>query len=98
MFFRPAGRKNSSYPRRGSALMADDDLHDYRDAISHCTRLGPKVALDARGAELLGRIERAFANWPPNAGLTWVQAEMLDNHEPDEILREGARIGSYERW
>ena len=23
---------------------------------------------------------------------------MLDDHEPDEILREGARIGSYERW
>jgi len=78
--------------------MAGDALQHYRDAIARCTRLGPKVALDARGAELRARIERAFANWPPNAGLTWVQAEMLDDHEPDEILREGARIGSYERW
>jgi hypothetical protein len=78
--------------------MADDALHPYRDAISRCTRLGPKVALDARGAELLGRIERAFANWPPNAGLTWVQAEMLDNHEAAEILRAGARIGDCDRW
>ena len=78
--------------------MAVDALHHYRDAIARGARLGPKVELDPRGAELLRRIERAFANWPPNAGLTWVQAEMLDNHEPDEILREGAQIGDYDRW
>ena len=78
--------------------MADDALHHYRDSIARCARLGPKVALDPRGAELLRCIERAFADWPPNAGLTWVQADMLDNHEPDEILREGARIGDYHRW
>ncbi len=78
--------------------MAEDALHHYRDAISCCEWLGPKVALDARGAEILGCIERAFANWPQNAGLTWVQGEMLDNHEPDDILREGARIGDYHRW
>src|SRR4051812_9281001 len=56
----------------------------------------PKVALDPRGVELLRRIERAFSDWPPSDGLTWVQAEMLDNREPDEILREGAHIGVYE--
>src|SRR6476660_674163 len=78
--------------------MAEDVLLHYRAAIVSGARLGPKVELDPRGAELLGRIERAFANWPPNAGLTWVQAEMLDNREPDEIPREGSHIGSYERW
>jgi len=78
--------------------MADDVLHHYRAAIVSGTNLGPRVELDPRGAELLRRIERAFANWPPNAGLTWVQGEMLDNYEPDEILREGAHIGAYERW
>lgn len=78
--------------------MASGDLQHYLDAISHRARLGPGVGLDARGANLLRRIERAFADCPSNAGLTWVQAEMLDNREPDEMLREGARIGSYERW
>ena len=80
------------------ALMADDPLHHYRNAMARCERLGPKVALDPRGVELLQRIERAFAIWPPNGGLTWVQGEMLDNYEPEEIVREGARIGAYERW
>ncbi len=78
--------------------MPDDALYHYCAAIVGCERLGPKVALDPKGAELLERIERAFANWPPNAGLTWVQGEMLDNYEPDEILREGAHIGAYDRW
>ncbi len=78
--------------------MAEDDLHHYRTANVGHQRLGAKVALDPKGAELLKRIKQAFANWPPNAGLTWVQGEMLDNHETDEILREGAHIGVYERW
>ena len=78
--------------------MADDDLHEYRTVIASRERLGPRVALDPEGAALLARIEHAFADWPPNAGLTWVQGEMLDNYEPDEILREGAHIGAYARW
>ena len=78
--------------------MADDALHHYHDAIARSTLLGPKVALDPRGVELLRCIERAFTNWPPNPGLTWVQAEMLDNQEPEEILRGGAHIGDYDRW
>src|SRR5262245_481664 len=78
--------------------MSNYPLHHYRDAIAHCARLGPKVPLDARGAELLASIERAYDKWPPNAGVTWVQGEMRDNYETDEILREGARIGVYERW
>jgi hypothetical protein len=88
----------ASYPRLGYALMADDDLDHYRTAIVSGERLGRKVELDPRGVELMRRIERAFANWPSNAGLTWVQGEMLDNHEPDDILREGAHIGAYNRW
>lgn len=78
--------------------MADDDLDHYRAAIVSGERLGAKVALDPEAVELLERIKRAFADWPPNSGLTWVQGEMLDNHEPDEILREGAHIGAYDRW
>lgn len=78
--------------------MANDALQNYRDQIERHGGLPPKAALDARGAELLGRIERAFADWPPNAGLTWVQGEMLDNYEPKEIVREGAHIAAYERW
>lgn len=78
--------------------MAEDELDHYHRAIVSGERLGPKVALGPAGAELLKRIERAFASWPPNAGLTWVQGEMRDNHEPDEILREGAHIGVYDRW
>lgn len=79
--------------------MKDDALHFYRDVITRgAGRLGSKVVLDPRGAELLRRIEEAFAQWPPNSGLTWVQAEMLDNHETEDVLREGARIGAYERW
>lgn len=78
--------------------MAEDDLHHYRTAIVSGERLSAKVALDPDAAELLERIKRAFADWPPNAGMTWVQGEMRDNHEPEEILREGAHIGAYERW
>ncbi len=78
--------------------MAEDDLDHYRSAVVSGERLGRKVALDLEAGELLKRIQRAFADWPANAGLTWVQGEMLDNHEPDEILREGAYIGDYDRW
>ena len=78
--------------------MDDDALHHYRDAMAQRDRLGPKVVLDQCGTGLLQRVEQAFAEWPPNAGLTWVQGEMLDNHEPDDVLQKGARIGAYERW
>jgi uncharacterized protein DUF6714 len=97
----PAGKL---YPSKGATLSSNlgsfmtDALNHYRDAVVSSARLGPKVALDPRGAELVVRIERAFANWPPNDGLTWVQAEMLDNHEPEDVLREGAHIGAYDRW
>ena len=78
--------------------MDDEILSHYRDAVANCNRLGARATLGPRGTELRDQIERAFADWPPNSGLTWVQAEMLDNREADEILREGALIESYARW
>ena len=86
------------YPRLGAASISDDDLEHYRTAAVSGERLGPKVTLDPEGEELLARIKHSFAHWQPNAGLTWVQGEMLDNRETAELLRAGADIGVYESW
>lgn len=78
--------------------MEEETLQHYRAALTSSANLGVETSLDARGRALLERIEQAFADWPANAGDTWVQGEMLDNREPDDVVKAGAQIGNYTRW
>jgi hypothetical protein len=58
----------------------------------------PVVSPSPDQLAMIASIEREFCLDGKNRGMTWIQGEMLDNHEPDDVFQQGATIGRYERW